>query len=264
MKIIKTRNTGFLSGANEFVDQLLNKQIYNDRVFEMVHFECRFQLDDIAAYFNRIFWEDVSLRRRDQKYHVINDQLEVAFDISLSEILTYIQSVMPPVFKNRIGELDSINKIYDTFVMFLTDRSNVSTWQYCRDAFLKHIHLDRSMIDTQDPNMSSIKRIQLIEQRLTEMPRHNIIGIVETSTIPIAALCKIDKVESEYTQMTFRCKSQDEMRWLIPMLHMYNAHITRLFIDPNDPNTLYVAAYSDVVCPELASYIACIYKSFIN
>lgn len=242
------------SALTRFVDSIMRAHRYNDPIFEQCYFKLTLKLEYAYVYFHRMYFESNFLRRQNQTYPTITDDLIVTFDISVAELLQYIGSVIPPVFRKRLDEINSIDVVYETIMMFLTDTTNRSTLKYNRDVFYKHIGLFDGVISYHVK--TDHKRLDYILSKVnikSDIP----MSYIEASSENLASvLSNRDQNKDRYIQFTTSCATDTDVIKLSKFMRDTNLHICML---SRDGERLYLTLYATEFNDLLFKYI-----EFIN
>lgn len=150
---------------DEFVDMCLSKGIINDILTEDIFIIIEIEGVEPVDYLYRRMFEQVFLRRSSYQKTLPPENGKLQLQISLSEAITFLNIIVPPVFRNRVKELyTSINGIVESLKTFLLEDPsdlgfNVST-------FIKHVGLNqfetKSDYDT--------KTLKILRQRIPSDP----------------------------------------------------------------------------------------------
>lgn len=239
----------------QFVNDLLSKKIFNDRVFENYFFSASVILDSPVQLFYRTLWEQVYLKQSDS-ITVITKDNHIQLRMSMSECIQYIQQATPPAFKEQLEtELTSVDAVYDMLKLYLMEKSDRSALNMT--LFYRVFHLE--IFETNfRPN---IKKIAFARERVKEYQHGEILGLVDVSSKSIAEIIEDTKWDQlkTYVQMTFHVDTEDDMIRLYHYLWKNDIEICDLYCNELG---LFVSAYSLHVTPSLALMIKSTYDQF--
>lgn len=155
LKTINTEETlGFefiemMKPDDIFVETLLAKGLFNDYLFERVFFKLKIKLNNISGLIYRRLWESIYLRTGLQSH--LDEGDNITLYVSLSEMITYIKSVTPPILKHLIDDsIKSIDSISTLIEKLLSDKSVNNDITYNVSMFKQLMHLSRFNTDWMD------------------------------------------------------------------------------------------------------------------
>jgi hypothetical protein len=241
----------------QFVDDLLKRHIFNDRLFETYCFTANVILDSPVQLFYRTLWEQVYLKTKDAVM-VISKDNSVQLRLSMSECIQYIQKATPPAFQDKLkDELTSVQSVYDMMNMYLMDTKS-DRYGFNLTLFYRVFHLE--IFETNF--IPDYKKIAFARDRIKEYPYGEILGLVDVSSKSIAEIIadtKWDQLKT-YVQMTFHVDTEDDIVRLYHYLWKNDLEICDLHCEDIG---LFVSAYATHVTPSLAKMIEMIYKQFM-
>lgn len=127
---------------NIFIETLLEKGLFDDYLFEKIFFKLKIKLADTARLLYRRLWESNYIRSGMQSH--IEDDDCVTLYMSVSEALSYINTVTPPILKHLIVDsAKSIDKIGELIEKLLSDKSDNNDIQYNISVFLQIMKLEK-------------------------------------------------------------------------------------------------------------------------
>lgn len=109
---------------HKFADQLLYRHMYNNHLFERNYLILKVEnIDSILDFVYRRYWEESFLRRN------ITSFLSTCLSkdkiiMSIAECLQFIDLALPPVFRKKLGEIQSVNDIIDVMTSLLIQPSD--------------------------------------------------------------------------------------------------------------------------------------------
>ena len=131
--------------TQEMINRTLNKALYGDdyinsKSFILIKVKLE-NIDDYKSFLYRRLWETVYMKSSHQYSFILDAEEDTAIlKISLSEAISLIQQLTPPVLKKKLGEFTcSIDHICTVLKDFLFDEN---AGEYYRSVFIKSINFN--------------------------------------------------------------------------------------------------------------------------
>jgi len=248
-----------------FVNQLIDQQIFHDILFNDIHFMMWITFADQIVYFNRMMWFENCI----QKSHVVtelqsmpNNLYAAYFPITLTEVLTYIQTALPPVLKPQMDSLKTIDDVYEVFKTLLTDNSNPSTLKYNIDCFQKMMHFNDDLLLSYTEKNRFIAKLKFIASRI---PKNTIvkypIGIIVSSWNPVDKIIDLlPDNETFHLQIVLQLP-KEQFDVLHKMIFDFDATVTQIYYEKY--NRYYVSMYIEQNSVALKDYLKYMYREII-
>lgn len=235
----------------EFIDMLLSRKIYNDRILETVFFNMTVQLDHPAQWYWRMLWQTSYLRFRERTDTFIMDDNIAQLTFSVSECIGFIRAATPPKFQKRLeNELTSIDAIYDMLELFLVEPGDQQ--KYYHSLFSQIMRLERFEASW----IPDKQKIAFVRQSYPD----SIMGLVDASTKPLNEIMENLKYDQKdvYIQMTFHAKTTKDIQVLSHFMWTQDMEINNVYADQTG---LYISAFSNHVLPGISNLIHRVYSS---
>lgn len=238
----------------KLANQLIQKRIFNDALFEEIFIQASVILDSPVQLFYRDLWENAYLKRPDMLSVVANKRTTIM--MSISECIQYLQSITPPKLKDLLDQnTQSIEGIYQSIVGVLdNDRTN-PRYAYNITKFHEVFHLNMF----ENAWIPDYKKIAFARTKVHD----EILCLVDASTISIDAIMKEshDMETDVWLQLNFHCDTEDGIENLHRFMRNNDIHISG--VQCSDIG-LFVSGYTSRLCPALRNMIRDVYTQFMQ
>ena len=249
--------TEYFGKHESFINQLLEKGIFNDYVFDHYWIAITVELDEYIQFLYRYMWEDLYLHIKQSWYFtptnlsqsatrrsVFTDNKTLFVDMSLSEALQFIELATPPALKHLIPEsTNSVDNVIAILKQFLMEENGGQLITYI-DIFKKTMRFN--YFETRWSY--DLKPIEILRE-----VGENQNGLVCAFIASTKAIEDIAKNESPYSldefQLLFHCQNDKQVKLLIDLTGV--DHIDKcgcsqtsiLNIKPDNCGGFYVMCY---------------------
>lgn len=253
VKITKIHSPRGSTSEINFIDQLIQKRIFNDALFEEIFIQASVILDSPVQMFYRKLWETAYLKRP-YSTDVMNDKHAIVM-MSISECIQYLQEITPPKMRNLLDDnMTSVKSIQQMMTDFLTNTDD-KLYPYYLTKFYDVFHLN-IFENAWIPDYKKIAFARKIVQ-------DDILCLVDASSISIQTIIEEPhNIKSDvWIQLNFHCDTEDGMENLYRFIGNNDIHISG--VQCNDIG-LFVSGYTSRLCPALANMIANVYAQFMK
>lgn len=244
MKYLKS----YIGNADAILDEMLDKHIQNDLLLDSNFITVEMELtskDDYIGLMYRMLWETVYLRRQPGTLHskiIIHDKKVIAkIAVSLSEAITYVKSVAPPIYKEKVSDaLTSFGNIVSMVDYNLKDTMN-PTYKHILNLFKTLLNIQK--FDTVW-NYNN-ERFSIIENHMKTADK-SFVGAIDYSSKTIKDLIEYDKPFSRSRlQMTVRVSLNNKAGILHLIQFLYDdIYVVNMSVDSN---YMYISMYTDFI-----------------
>lgn len=127
---------------NQYINLCLEKGVMNDYLYESTFFTLELEDVEPIDFLYRRMFETMFLRRRVYDISIVPSNGKMVLNLSIAEAISFVQAVVPPVFKPRVGELyNSLSSLHESLKMFLVEESDELVFRI--SLFKKHIGLNQ-------------------------------------------------------------------------------------------------------------------------
>ena len=240
MKVISISNPE-KNDELEFAESLLSRSIFNDKLFDRIHFKIVIKLDDPSDYLYRILWESVYLNRS-KISRCDHTQDRIILYPSLSEIIGYIYTTTPPRLAHLIPDsIKTIEEINNSITQFLIDDHGGQLITY-HSYFKQYMRLGRF----ETKFTYNKERASLIMRSINDIEVDSVVDI-ESSPLSIDDLLVYDKTDNGgCIQMTLYYKNPKDTGPVCEMISskLDGPHMWEISNVSQDDSGIYITIFT--------------------
>ena len=175
MKITDFITFKIAEDKHKFIDQLLHKRLFNNHIFEHEFLIVKTEIDgnnfdDMMSLIYRRYWEESYLRRNldDFRYWSL-DKTDIV--MSIDECLKFLDAAIPPVFRSKMKEIQSVNSVIETMKCLLCEPNDQQLLNI--SVFKKILHMNRNDFDDVTSPLTDAKIAKLCKMNkdiITQIP----------------------------------------------------------------------------------------------